>query len=373
MSTTSMDIRVQPGNAPIIIPRRIVVRIMRCLCEKDVAALATTCRAGTRIARHTAWSASTRFKNLCLNVAPPGSVPPIPGETPISTASIEVISIVMTMLGPWSMLNFSLTCSAYNAAFKNYMLSLTYQAMNRFELPPKRFLRIMLATSSIIAGSVPANILSGNNFVATDLDVVSPSSREDSMRAIFTEELGFELSGSSVPHGLQHTARMIHTYKKNEKTVRLWIAAGENPTLPVMLSTSTFVMNFISPFGIYCAYPRLTLLNRAIINHFTDEGIGSRFDLSYLRVNKAFEKYTERGVTFEVDDRSWSDTSKNHRCYVSATCTHTTRNLYDTWGMHIPFPINYEGVKPFIALGCLLTFGTRDFYLRAFRAAQVIP
>ncbi|KAJ7768500.1 hypothetical protein B0H16DRAFT_1716490 [Mycena metata] len=253
------------------------------------------------------------------------------------------------MLGPWSMLNFSLTCRTYNSAFKSHMLSITYQSMNRFELPPERFMRIMLATSSIIAGSVPANILSGNNFLPRDLDVITPSSREDSMRNIFTDELGFTLHGSTAPVGLQDTTRIVHTYKKHDKSVRVWIASGENPSVPVMLTTSTFVMNFISPFGIYCAYPRLTLLKRAIINHFTDEGHDSRFDFTYRRVNETFEKYAERGVKFEVNDRNWSDTVRNHICYVSSTCTRTTRNLYDTWGMQIPFPVIYPGVQPVVA------------------------
>ncbi|KAJ7044250.1 hypothetical protein C8F04DRAFT_1174691 [Mycena alexandri] len=337
------------GRLLMTLPRRVLVRVMRRLCESDMAALASTCRAGTRIARHTTWSSNVRFKNMCLDIAPAGSIPLTRGITPISTASLEVISLIMTLLGPWSMLNFSLTCKAYNSAFKHHMLSITYQSLNKFDIPPERFMRIMLATSSIIAGSVAANIISGQNYTPSDLDIISPSSQENSMRTIFTETLGFAADGSTVPDGLQNTARMVHSYKKNNKSVRLWIAAGENPTVPVMLTASTFVMNFISPWGIYCAYPRLTLLKRAIINHFTDDGSDSRFDLTYTRVGAAFDKYTARGVSFEVDDRSWTDTCKSHQCYVSSTFTHTTRNLYDPWGMHIPFPVSYDGVPPFIA------------------------
>ncbi|KAJ7019103.1 hypothetical protein C8F04DRAFT_1198093 [Mycena alexandri] len=338
-----------PGRSLMALPRRIIVRIMRRLCERDVAALATTCRMGTRIARHTSWSASMRFKSMCMRVSPPGSAPSVPGVTPISSASVEIISIIMTLLGPSSMLNFALTCTTYNTAYKKHMLSVTYQSLNKFDLPPERFMRILLATSSIIGGSVPANILSGQNYVPNDLDVFTPSSREDSMRVIFTEELGFKAHRSTLPEGMQNTTRMMHTFKKNNKSVRLWIASGENPSVPVMLTPSTFVMNFISPWGIYCAYPRLTLLRRAILNHFTDDGPDCRFDITYRRVSDACNKYTDRGVAFEFDDRNWIDTARGHRCYVTSTCTHTTRNLYDSWGMHIPFPIEYEGVKPFIA------------------------
>ncbi|KAJ7019258.1 hypothetical protein C8F04DRAFT_1197906 [Mycena alexandri] len=314
-----------------------------------MAALASTCRNGTRLARHSSWSSNVRFKNMCLDVAPPGSIAAARGVTPIRMVSIEVISLIMTLLGPWSMLNFSLTCTTYNSAFKAHMLSITYQSISKFEIPPQKFMKFMLSTSSIIAGSVPANILSGNNFLPSDLDVITPSSQEESMRTIFTDVLGFVEDGSTVPYCLQDTARMVHSYKKNEKSVRLWIAGGENPTVPVMLTTSTFVMNFISPWGIYCAYPRLTLLKRAIINHFAEDGPNSRFDLAYSKVGTTFDKYTARGVSFAVDDRGWTDTCKGHRCYVSPTCTHTTRNLYDPWGMHIPFPVVYEEVAPYIA------------------------
>ncbi|KAJ7722047.1 hypothetical protein B0H16DRAFT_1334957, partial [Mycena metata] len=123
----------------------------------------------------------------------------------------------------------------------------------------------MLSTSSIIAGSVPANILTGGSFAPNDLDVVTPASEEDTMIAML-KNYGFELVEAKVPRGMQGSLRMLYTLEKNETPIRLWISTSENPTVPIMLTATTFVMNFISPWGIYCAYPRMTLTERGLLN-----------------------------------------------------------------------------------------------------------
>ncbi|KAJ7712517.1 hypothetical protein B0H16DRAFT_1465201 [Mycena metata] len=124
--------------------RRVLVRVIRRLYEKDIAALAGTCRTAQFVSHSSEYTASRR-KRKKLMPAHPG--PPSRGRTPIISATLEVISLSVTLLDPWPMHDFSLTCEGYNSAFINHMLSITHQSLNQFELPPAPFMRILLATS----------------------------------------------------------------------------------------------------------------------------------------------------------------------------------------------------------------------------------
>ncbi|KAJ7023293.1 hypothetical protein C8F04DRAFT_895028, partial [Mycena alexandri] len=191
------------------------------------------------------------------------------------------------------------TCTTYRNAFKAHMLSKTYKAINAVDIPPADFMEAMLTTSSIIAGSVPANIRTGSRFTPNDLDIVTPASEEDTMLAIL-KRYGFERTGNKTPRGMQGTLRMLYTLSKGKSTVRLWVASSENPTVPVMLTATTFVMNYISPWGIYCAYPRMTLTNRGLLNYFTDDGLDLDHEITYARIMQALNKYRLRGVSLKL-------------------------------------------------------------------------
>jgi hypothetical protein len=347
------------------LPRRILVRIMRLLSERDQASVAATCRLGIKLARHATWNSANRFRKLSLRLSACTSGKTLNFSTKLNdsprsktvqlekpvirNASAELISMIIEYADPIDALNFGRTCKTYRTAFKTHMLSLTYRALNEFHLPPRRFMRAMLLTSSIIAGSVAANIVSGNRYEPSDLDIVTPASEETSMKSILRQEMGFRIIDEGVPTGMQGSLRMLYEYVKHGKSVRLWIASGENSTVPVMLTSTTFVMNFISPWGVYCAYPTLTLIQRGLVNRFTDDRDDSPGKTTFCRLSTGFDKYTERGVTFEVCDKPWQDNNRKHKCFVSPTCTHTMRSLYDNAGLHIDFPVQYEDGESLIA------------------------
>ncbi|KAJ7705914.1 hypothetical protein B0H16DRAFT_1826310 [Mycena metata] len=289
-----------------------------------MASLAFTCKSSLGAARQSAWSTCMRFRNLGYSLKVEKKEP-IKGPSPLDKLSTELISTIMEMIAPRHLVSLARTCTRFRIAFRTHMLSATYKALNKVHLPPSEFMEAMLSTSSIIAGSVPANILTGGSFAPNDLDVVTPASEEDTMIAML-KNYGFELVEAKVPRGMQ-----------------------ENPTVPIMLTATTFVMNFISPWGIYCAYPRMTLTERGLLNYFTDEGHDTDNSSTYSRVMRALNKYIARGVAFQVDDRNWPDMTRNHSCFVSASCTHTTRNLYDSAGLHISFPVEHKGYRRYFA------------------------
>ncbi|KAJ7028870.1 hypothetical protein C8F04DRAFT_1188301 [Mycena alexandri] len=329
------------------LPRRVLIRIARRLCERDSISLAATCKTGMIIVRQSAWSTCMRVRNLGRALKLDKDDAPA-GVAHIIELSAEVISIIMDFVPPRHLVCFARTCTTYRNAFKAHMLSKTYKAINAVDIPPADFMEAMLTTSSIIAGSVPANILTGSRFTPNDLDIVTPASEEDTMLAIL-KRYGFERTGNKTPRGMQGTLRMLYTLSKGKSTVRLWVASSENPTVPVMLTATTFVMNYISPWGIYCAYPRMTLTNRGLLNYFTDDGLDLDHEITYARIMQALNKYRLRGVSFEVDDRNWKDMAKKHVCFSSSSCTHTSRNLYDAAGMHISFPVEHKGFKKYLA------------------------
>lgn len=46
------------------LPKRVLIRIARRLCERDSIALAATCKTGMMIVRQSAWSTCMRVRNL---------------------------------------------------------------------------------------------------------------------------------------------------------------------------------------------------------------------------------------------------------------------------------------------------------------------
>ena len=266
------------------------------------------------------------------------------GASSIYSVSVEVLELIMVFAGPRTMLGLARTCRTFRNAFLAHMQSMTLRAITDFGLPARELMRCMLNTSSVIAGSVAANVITGSRYEPSALDVVTPASEEHSMRAVLGQNMGCTPVDSVLPTGMQGSMWMLYEFEKEGRSIRLWVAVGENASVPVMLTSTTFVMNFISPWGIYCAYPTLTLVRRGLVNHFTEADDDSNGDAFFSRVGPSFCKYVERGVVFEVNDRNWADTLKKHRCFTSATCPHTIRSLYDRSGLHISFPVAFDGL-----------------------------
>jgi hypothetical protein len=241
--------------------------------------------------------------------------------------------MIMEMLGPMAIFSFARTCKMFRAAYKNYLRSKTYQYLNRYLLRPEEFMKAMILTSSIIAGAVPLSVLTGNNLETNELDIMTPSSEEHSMQNVLQPDMGFTLTATVVPRGMQGALRILHVYEKDTKTIRLWISSGENPTIPVLLTSTTFMMNFISPRGVYCAYPKLTLAKRALVNHFTDDGDSTEEPDTFTGLTQTICG----GINSADDDTKWPDVMRRHRCFISATCPHTMRTLYDTSGLFLTF------------------------------------
>jgi hypothetical protein len=248
--------------------------------------------------------------------------------------------MIMEMLGPMAIFSFARTCKAFRAAYKAHLQSKTYQYLNQYQLRPEEFMKAMVLTSSIIAGAIPACVLTGSKPETNEIDIITPSSEEHTIQNILEPDMGFTLAETRVPRGMQGALRILYVYEKAGKTVRLWISSGENPTVPIMLASTTFMMNFISPRGVYCAYPKLTLLRRGLVNHFTDDRDDTGDTETFTHLADPFNKTTYKGVSIASDDTRWPEVMRRHRCFTSTTCPHTMRSLYDASALFITFSAN---------------------------------
>jgi hypothetical protein len=126
------------------------------------------------------------------------------------------------------------------------------------------------------------------------------------------------------------------------------------------------VMNFISGYSLYCAYPSLTLNHKGHVNpKFVREDA-----IIYPSIQKCVAKYEGRGFsilrTFSVPVA----------CGFNNKCSHTIRSIYDGYSLFIPFdqsvghieddePINCKYVcdKRYDTIWCLggrPCYGTRE-------------
>ncbi|KAJ7024538.1 hypothetical protein C8F04DRAFT_1192350 [Mycena alexandri] len=319
-------------------PKKVLRRILRHLGEDDLSALAATCRIAVRIVRHTVLMSAVRFRKINEMVSPPGSgCIAGPTRVALNNLSIELISVIIGNLGPMRMISFSRTCRKYRAAYLTHIHSETKKEISRFDIDPEDLMRALLKTGGIVVGSIPIRVLTGGNFKPSDLDIIVPASAEDTIKVLIATKFGYSSTGSEVLKGVNPSLRVEHTFRKKSLVIKIRVAKGENAVVPVMLSHSTIAMNYISPWGIFSAYPQLTLANRALFNHYTDDEFGDSLGINYRRVVEIFDKYSNRGIQFAMDASPWYNTSA-HKCYSSSLCTHTIRTLYDKGSIFIRFP-----------------------------------
>ncbi|KAJ7752952.1 hypothetical protein B0H16DRAFT_1317139, partial [Mycena metata] len=114
----------------------------------------------------------------------------------------------------------------------------------------------------VVSGSTILLIITNLEFTPGDIDIYVPESQEDTAIALMLRDHGFKLSKSMRPIYDNNTAiKGVHWLKKGKKKMNIMVVKGENAVLAIFQFHSTFVMNFLSSTGIYCAYPSLTMSN----------------------------------------------------------------------------------------------------------------
>ncbi|KAJ7482354.1 hypothetical protein B0H11DRAFT_1724011 [Mycena galericulata] len=196
-------------------------------------------------------------------------------------------------------------------------------------------MRILHTTRSIVSGSTPLAIIAGGSFVPNDLDIYVPASQEQALLTLLETYFDFHLDAAIPSHKLYESNNALKTVQwltagDKSKKINVMICEGECAILPVFSFHSTIVMNFISSYGIYCAYPELTVAKRGISTskYLTDP--------PFSQERHCFAKYRDRGyiITQKIDDHLQNN---RHTCFEHPSCPLAIRSLYDGVGAFVRF------------------------------------
>lgn len=108
---------------------------------------------------------------------------------------------------------------------------------------------------------------------------------------------------------------------------------GTNATTVIFSFHSTVVMNFISAYSIFSAYPQLTLDKCGLIN--TPYKPTSRCLV-------ALKKYKKCGFSIKANLTAWPEFD-DHVCMKVYSCSMTVQDLYDQGALFIPFSSKRSG------------------------------
>lgn len=214
--------------------------------------------------------------------------------------------------------------------------AVTYDMLAQFTRKPALFLDMMKRADAVISGSAALSIFFPSAFIPHDLDLyVASGNRDivwDHLIYLGYQALTFEYINEDELHekgdydGLSLTDD--HVFINGDSTIKLFIVSSGNAASPMLASHSTLLMNFISYYGIYCAYPRMTLNRRGLIN--AEDNV-EEDDLPE-DIASCITKYRARGFDFHRTCMTGFDTDK-HRCGRSKECPGTLHILNDSGGL----------------------------------------
>ncbi|KAJ7044249.1 hypothetical protein C8F04DRAFT_896201, partial [Mycena alexandri] len=152
---------------------------------------------------------------------------------------------------------------------------------------------LLRTTRSIVSGSAALLMVTDLEFVPGDLDIYMPLSQEEPAMAIVQRHMNFELVTSRMPRGYPDNSGItkVHRLEKGARSMNIIIVQGEDPAIAIFHFHSTIVMNYLTGFGLYCAYPSLTLSDVGVVNlPAVLRELGIR-----RNAEECFDKYRARG------------------------------------------------------------------------------
>jgi hypothetical protein len=250
----------------------------------------------------------------------------------VTVARIAVTLI--TELDLRDLLMLAATCRQLKTIALDVLDGNTLQILIRYFDKPAFMLYVLRSTRSVISGSVALRALfpghpNMKSWASADIDIYVPKSQYTNMVISLYEtdgyyEIGVKISdgGYSLPK-IQKVVRLFN----GRCNIDLVVSRTESCSDNIFGFHSTVVMNFISGYGIFCAYPTFTLEHRGYINpKFMQED-----EIEYPSIEKCIQKYERRGFTISALFRA------THSFGFSNRCPHTLRSLYDGYSLFIPF------------------------------------
>ncbi|KAJ7758617.1 hypothetical protein B0H16DRAFT_1820572 [Mycena metata] len=205
------------------------------------------------------------------------------------------------------------------------------EILANFDINPQHLLDLLRTTRGIVSGSAALLMVTDMDFKPGDLDIYIPASQDQTALLLVQRRLGYQLKKSSA-RSYENNAdiKRVHLLTKGRNKIHVVTTKGENAAATIFRFHSTIVMNLLTAWGIYCAYPSLTLKRKGVANLPT---LLNDLSLS-IRSRTCYEKYRSRGVTLENDVRKFPEHAA-HICHASAECPHTVRSTSDGKGLYV--------------------------------------
>lgn len=200
----------------------------------------------------------------------------------------EIVGIITDHLDISSLMRWRQTCTInYSHSTASLRRSLTV-IMNPFLSRPTILLQIITQFKGVIGGEVAlAYIRRDLKFQPRTIEIcASTSLHEPLCIAILSHpELLPDIACADVitpryPYSLRRDiVESLRIRLRNDQTIYIHRSSTESPLSPIARASCTALMNYVSPDSFGCAYPRLTLDNKALQSQTTSKNAG---DLSIL-------------------------------------------------------------------------------------------
>jgi hypothetical protein len=241
----------------------------------------------------------------------------------------ELLTLVVYDLNIAEILDYGRTCSIIHEFVRDHIQCTVRQIFLRHNIHPGVFFELLTRTHSVVSGSTVLLALLPWTFEPGDIDIYVPCSQANSVLRTLHRRFGFRLGTVSVNYLDMAGVRCVYALFKGPVKINVVISHTECATDPIFFFHSTAVMNFIDAFGIYCAYPCLTLQHKSLMNSRTNDRSG----LSAAAVEECVHKYEARGFQFSGDLSDWVEFT-HHVCEVDPYCPLTVRRLHDNAGLY---------------------------------------
>ncbi len=262
--------------------------------------------------------------------------------------SNEEVFEVISHLNIIDRISLSKTSTRHKALVEAAALPTVLNLLKRFTPKPSDLLRLIWSNSAVIGGPIAYTSLfpteepkEGNK-----LHIFVPASTQRSFLEALKTEFHFQFTDYQqikTKHFIQHSIKKVLRLQNTQKaTITIYYSTEDSALFPIFHLSSTHDMNFISAYGIYCAYPLFTLHKRTIIH---PKAISKhRHDGEMQRV---IDQYTSYGLQVHQSFQDLPHSQPKHLCRTDIQCPHLIRSLYDKHGLFIQF--KYDITQTFLS------------------------
>ncbi|KIO12018.1 hypothetical protein M404DRAFT_125896, partial [Pisolithus tinctorius Marx 270] len=168
---------------------------------------------------------------------------------------------------------FTYACTSTSSAtlVKEYLTARLLTVYGKFFQSPRNVPHILASCDAVISGSTALSILlpeMSTTWTAGDLDIYVPK-RSFAHLSILLQKEGYHILRERTQNENTYTPSSILTvitFDNNTRLIDVVVSNSYTALSPIFQFHNTCVMNFISAYGIFCAYPNLTLHALSMVN-----------------------------------------------------------------------------------------------------------